>query len=236
MEEQNEVLLSQKILDFYQNVQFNGTLPTGIQIMNPYAESSDIRSICASFYHKYYADNESRRLILGINPGRLGAGATGLPFTDTKRLNDDCGIPYIGFVSHEPSSVYIYEMIAAFGGPEIFYQQFYINSVCPLGFTVDKVGGKSINYNYYDSSALEKSVADFILWNIKTQIALCGQSNVCFCLGNGKNYAYLQKLNEKHSLFTHLVPLEHPRYIMQYKNKSKSEYIDKYLEAFEKYK
>ena len=29
---------------------------------------------------------------LGINPGRLGAGSTGLPFTDTKRCEGDLGI------------------------------------------------------------------------------------------------------------------------------------------------
>jgi hypothetical protein len=42
--------------------------------------------ICSSFYQKYYADNKKRSLIIGINPGRFGAGVTGIPFTDPIRL------------------------------------------------------------------------------------------------------------------------------------------------------
>lgn len=221
--------LSDRILDFYANVQFEGQLPDGIKIMNPYRESAEIRDICGKFYSKYYNDQAQRKLILGINPGRLGAGATGLPFTDTKRLNDHCEIPYDGFVSHEPSSVFIYDVIHAFGGPSVFYSQFYINSVCPLGFTIDKAGGKSVNYNYYDSAELEKSVRDFILENIKTQISLAGRNDVCYCLGTGKNYHYLSKLNEKHHFFDVIIPLEHPRYIMQYKSKTKESYVDDFV-------
>ncbi|HMR86759.1 MAG TPA: DUF4918 family protein [Saprospiraceae bacterium] len=222
-------ILSDRILDFYANVHFEGCLPDGIKIMNPYRESAEIRDICGKFYSKYYSDHNPRKLILGINPGRLGAGATGLPFTDTKRLNDHCGIPYDGFVSHEPSSVFIYDVIHAFGGPDAFYRQFYINSVCPLGFTIDKTDGKSVNYNYYDSIPLEKAVRDFIIENIKVQISLAGRNDICYCLGTGKNYTYLSKLNEKYKFFGTIIPLEHPRYVMQYKSKSKEKYVDDYL-------
>lgn len=31
--------------------------------------------------------------------------------------------------------------------------------------------------------------------------------------------------------FAELIPLEHPRYVMQYKLKPKAEYINKYLQA-----
>lgn len=221
--------LSDRILDFYGNVNFDGILPDGIKIMNPYRESADIRDICGKFYRKYYNDNKSRKLILGINPGRLGAGATGLPFTDTKRLNEDCKIPYSGYISHEPSSVFIYDVINAFGGPSEFYDKFYINSVCPLGFTIDKVFGKAVNYNYYDSVTLEKAVSDFIIENIRAQIYLSGRNDVCYCLGTGKNYKYLSKLNEKYHFFDLIIPLEHPRYIMQYKSKSKDSYIGDFI-------
>lgn len=221
--------LGNRILEFYANINFEGQLPVGIKIMNPYRESEDIRDICTKFYRKYYNDNKSRRLIFGINPGRLGAGATGLPFTDTKRLNENCNIPYDGFISHEPSSVFIYEVIKAFGGTEKFYDQFYINSVCPLGFTIDKIGSKSVNYNYYDSATLEKTMHDFIIENIKTQISLAGRADVCYCLGTGKNFKYLSKLNDKYNFFDVIVPLEHPRYIMQYKSKLKDSYITDYV-------
>ncbi|MBC7885325.1 MAG: DUF4918 family protein [Saprospiraceae bacterium] len=222
-------LLSDRILNFYSHLHYDGILPDGIKIMNPFVENEDIRDICSSFYKKFYDDNNPRTLILGINPGRLGAGATGIPFTDTKRLNEDCAIPYSGFVSHEPSSVFIYEMIQQFGGPQAFYSMFYINSVCPLGFTFEKESGKSINYNYYDDVLLESAVKDFIIRNIQTQIELTGSNEVCFCLGTGKNYTFLSKLNTIHHFFEKIIPLEHPRFIMQYKSKSKQWYIDDYL-------
>lgn len=221
--------IAEKILDFYSKVHFEGTLPDGIGIMNPYGESDDIRMICHKFYQKYYADTNPRTIILGINPGRLGAGATGLPFTDTKRLNDDCDIHYDKFITHEPSSAYIYEMINAFGGPELFYSQYYINSVCPLGFV--KIDGlKSVNYNYYDAKPLQEAVLEFIIENIRAQISIAGKNDKCFCLGTGKNFQFLNKLNEKYHFFGSVVPLEHPRYIMQYKTKSKDKYIADYLQ------
>lgn len=219
------------ILHFFEKVDYNGPLPFGIEIMNPYRQSQDIRQICSEFYHKYYHDTAPRTLILGINPGRLGAGATGLPFTDTKRLNDVCHIPYHKFSTHEPSSVFIYEMIQAYGGPDLFYKKFYINSVCPLGF-IKNQNNKVINYNYYDSKELELIMNDFIVENIHHQIEIAGLQDVCFCLGTGKNYAFLHKLNQKHQFFGKVIPLEHPRYIMQYKTKEKQRYIDDYLSKF----
>ncbi len=227
-------LLSNRILQFYQDVHFERKLPDGIEIMNPYRESEDIRQICAQFYIKYYNDNQKRSLILGINPGRLGAGATGLPFTDTKRLNDDCGIFYDSFSSHEPSSVFVYEVIKAFGGPEKFYKSFYISSVCPLGFIKKNNLGRMVNFNYYDSKTLEDAMLEFIHDNIRKQIELAGRHDFCLCFGTGKNFKFLSKLNEKHHYFEEIIPLEHPRYIMQYKSKMKEEYIDAYLQAFDK--
>lgn len=221
--------MSDNILSLFANVHFTGTLPEGIGIMNPYRESQTVRDICSLFYQKFYADTDPRTLILGINPGRLGAGATGIPFTDTKRLTSDCGIPFSGFSTHEPSSVFMYEMIRAFGGAQAFYRRFYINSVCPLGFVQTK-GAKVVNYNYYDSPALEKCVRDFIVNNIQTQIDIAGRSERCYCLGTGKNFQYLSRLNNEYHFFEEIIPLEHPRYIMQYKLKNKEQYISDYLQ------
>jgi len=48
-------------------------------------------------------------------------------------------------------------------------------------------------------------------------------------LGTGKNYKFLQNLNKKENFAQHIVPLEHPRFIMQYRVKRKEEFIEKYL-------
>jgi hypothetical protein len=92
--------------------------------------------------------------------------------------------------------------------------------------------GKEKNYNYYDSKALCNTVTPFIIENIQKQIALGVNTDVCFCFGTGQNEKFIRKLNEEHGFFKKIIALEHPRFIMQYKTKTKQFYIDKYLEAF----
>ena len=61
-----------RIIAFNKQLDFHGSLPDDIRIMNPYKENP-LALICSSaFYKKYYNDNEPRHLILGINPGRVG--------------------------------------------------------------------------------------------------------------------------------------------------------------------
>jgi len=223
---------AEKVMAFNKKVDFNSNLPTGIHIMNPYKEDKAILPLSGIFYKKYYNDYSPRHIILGINPGRFGGGVTGVPFTDTKRLIDKCHIPYPGKSTHEPSSVFVYEMIDAYGGPEKFYSNFYINSVCPLGFTSAGSNGKEINYNYYDSKELTNAVYDFIIESIQQQIRFGIETDVCFCFGNGKNEKFLRQLNDEEKFFKKVIALEHPRFIMQYKSKLKQFYIDKYLAAF----
>jgi hypothetical protein len=224
--------IASNIIAFNKTLEFSGNLPPGIRIMNPFKENPEALRASSVFYKKYYSDQRKRHLILGINPGRFGGGLTGIPFTDPKRLITECEIPYTGASAHEPSSAYVYEMIAAFGGPESFYSDFYINSLCPLGFTALNPKGKEVNYNYYDSKELTNAVYDFMVWNVQQQIAIGMYTDVCFCFGTGKNEAFLKKLNDKFKFFGKVVSLEHPRYIMQYKSKEKRVFIDKYLDAF----
>jgi len=103
-----------------------------------------------------------------------------------------------------------------------------------LGFTATGKNGKEINYNYYDSKELTASVYSDIVENIKKQIALGVNTDTCFCFGKGKNESFLRKLNDREKFFSNIIALEHPRFIMQYKSRSKSEYIDKYISAFRK--
>jgi hypothetical protein len=222
-----------KVIDFNKHLEYTGpALPANIRIMNPFKEGEYALRVSSEFYKKYYNDSNKRHLILGINPGRFGSGLTGVPFTDPKRLKSECNINYAGKITHEPSSVYVYEVINAYGGTEAFYNKFYISSLCPLGFTMIDNKGREKNYNYYDSKELCTAVTPFIIDNIKTQIALGCHSDTCFCFGTGQNEKFLKKLNEEHGFFNKIIALEHPRFIMQYKAKTKQVYINKYLEAF----
>ncbi|MES2416680.1 MAG: uracil-DNA glycosylase family protein [Bacteroidota bacterium] len=222
-----------RAIEFNRQLTYTGdSLPSGIRIMNPFTEFEQTLRITEDFYRKYYNDRKSRYLILGINPSRLGAGLTGIPFTDPKRLMKICNISYQGRITHEPSSTFIYEMIAAYGGPEAFYSDFYINSPCPLGFTSIDANGREKNYNYYDSKDLINAVKGFMVEQITKLIALGINTDTCFCLGTGKNERFLSKLNEEYGFFAKIIALEHPRFIMQYKNAYKQQYIDKYITAF----
>lgn len=207
----------------------NLKIPNQISIMNPYRDSEEIRQINRLFYDKYYGDDAKRWTIIGINPGRLGAGATGIPFTDTKRLEKYCDINAGEKNTHEPSSVFIYDMINAFSNPLDFYKFFYITSAFPLGFTKTNELGKEVNYNYYDEKPLQEVIAPHITTHLKTQISFGLHTDIAYCLGTGKNYKFLNELNKKEKLFDQLIPLEHPRYIMQYKLKQKDHYIQDYI-------
>ncbi len=219
---------SDHIISFIKNLQFNIELHAGIEVMNPFS-NPETMNICERFYKRYYSDENKRWMIMGINPGRFGGGVTGIPFTDPLRLEKECGIENSWPKKQELSSLFIYNMINAFGGPEIFYKKFYITAVCPLGFTK---GNK--NLNYYDDKQLEKRIAEFVIRSMKQQLSFGIQSNVAFCLGEGKNFGYVSRLNEEHKFFDKIIPLSHPRFIMQYKLKKKDEYIARYLEEFKK--
>jgi hypothetical protein len=223
---------AEKIISFCSELDFTGSLPEGIKIMNPFRNNPEVLPAVEQFYTKYYSDNKSRHLILGINPGRFGAGITGIPFTDTIRLKENCGIVIPGLKSFETSSVFIYEMIIRYGGPEKFYSDFYISSVSPLGFTSSVQGGKELNFNYYDSKELTKSILGFAIDSIKKQLDFGINRDICFCLGSGKNFRFLSQINSELHFFNNIEPLEHPRFIMQYRSKSKESYIDSYLEKF----
>lgn len=201
--------------------------------MNPFKENENAMRISSEFYKKFYNDFNKRHIIFGINPGRFGAGITGVPFTDTKRLLSECGIEFSGIKTHEPSATFVYNVINHFGNAKNFYARFYIQSLCPLGFTIINEKGKEINYNYYDSKELADLMYDFIISNIKKQIRIGVNTDVCFLFGTGKNEKFFRKINDEFHFFKKIIPLEHPRYIMQYKSKSKQMYIDKYLKAFD---
>lgn len=220
-----------QLIYFLFSLRLDIPLPAGIHVMNPYLDPH-IREVVSKFYHTYYPDTNQRKIILAINPGRLGAGATGIPFTDTKRLRDVCGIDSSIPETHEPSSVFVYDVIDAYGGPVKFYEEFFIGSVSPLGFLRENELGNLVNFNYYDEPPFTTLVTPFIISELRRLLTINLNRETCICWGTGKNFTYLTKLNAEHGFFKQILPLEHPRYIMQYKSRERNKYIDKYLAAF----
>jgi hypothetical protein len=220
---------AQRVINYNKSLYLDIPLPDGIRVMNPFKENPDALEVSSAFYKKFYNDNRKRRLILGINPGRFGAGVTGVPFTDTKRLQEKCGLKIPDTSTHETSSVFVYEVIDAYGGVEKFYGDFYINSISPLGFVKINSKNREVNYNYYDSKELQEAITPFAIRSIYDHISMGCHTDICYCLGTGKNLKFLEKLNKEHRFFEQIIPLEHPRYIMQYKSKQMGEYINKFI-------
>ncbi|WP_294266393.1 SMUG2 DNA glycosylase family protein [uncultured Chryseobacterium sp.] len=221
-----------QVIEFNRTLHYTGKLPDDFQVLNPYLDNPETLEVMQQFYHKYYNDSNRRKFLLGINPSRHGAGVTGVPFTDTKRLQSICGIKMHSAYTHEVSSVFVYDMIAEYGGPEEFYREVYINSPFPLAI-VRKSKRNWVNANYYDDKALFNDVKDFIIDSLKKHLSLNLDASEVFIMGK-KNAGFLTKINQEANLFGKMTVLEHPRYIQQYKSKEKQLYIDKYILALKK--
>lgn len=217
-----------RVIEFNRNLTYIGELPSGFQVMNPFLDNPETMKVMGEFYYKFYDDNRQRKFIVGINPSRNGAGVTGVPFTDTKRLESACGIKMESARTHEVSSVFIYDMIEACGGTESFYKDFYINSPFPLAIIRETKEGNWLNANYYDDPKLFKMVKGFMIESLMKHIDLGLDTSEVFILGK-KNADFIAKLNTEVRMFDKLTVLEHPRYIQQYKLKYKQLYIDKYI-------
>ena len=227
-------MLADRLLKLVTSVSLDGiALPKGVRVLDPLRgeNSAEVARIVRDFHRKYFGDDRPRTLMLGINPGRLGAGSTGLCFTDTKRCESELGIPVPGFRTHEPSSDFFYRVVRAMGGAKDFYSDVYVQAICPLGFTKAGPKGSPVNLNYYDDRALQEALTPFVIGWMKKLIATGMRTDNVFCIGTGKNLAYLEALNNEHHFFEHITALEHPRFIMQYKAKSVDGYVLKYADA-----
>ena len=214
--------LGKNITEFYKSLE-PPPLPKGIEILYP-QKNKDVIKLVEIFFNKFYDDNKSRHLIFGINPGRFGAGTTGINFTAPKQLKQFCGIDHPFRSQTELSAEFFYDLIQAYGGVQKFYKDYFITSVSPLGFIKD-----GVNLNYYDDKELRDRVTPFIIGSIQKQLSLGFQTDYCICIGGDKNLKFFSSLNDEHKFFEKIIPLPHPRFIMQYRRKQKEKYIDQYL-------
>lgn len=215
---------AEKAISFHKNL--NLELPgTDVEVLNPFRNKITMQ-IVSAFFRKYFDDERPRIYLFGINPGRFGAGITGISFTDPVNLQDKCGIENDFEKRHELSSQFIYEVIDAYGGSKHFFDRFFMTAVSPLGFVK---AGKNINY--YDEKELQELCTPFIERTMVDQLKFGAFSKRAICIGGGKNLKYFKTLNERLKLFEEIIPLEHPRFVMQYRRKAKDQYVKKYLDA-----
>lgn len=94
------------------------------------------------YYQKVYSTEAKRVILCGINPGKNGAGKTGIPFLDFRAVSHL--LSYIGQDDREQSAQFILSIINEIGS-ESFYRNVYMTNISWFGFTKD-----GNNLNYYD--------------------------------------------------------------------------------------
>lgn len=210
---------------FYRNLAPPAKLPKGIDVLFPFQDPA-VMGLVEAFFDKFYSDNKPRTMLIGINPGRFGAGKTGINFTAPKQLANDCGISHQLGNSSELSAEFTYTVIAAFGGTADFFGKFFIAAACPVGFVQ-----QGRNLNYYDNPKLEKAILPYIVQCLQQQMEFGIHRKAAICIGGDKNFRVLNRINEQYHFFEELIPLPHPRFIMQYRRRSAGDYIKEYLSA-----
>lgn len=227
-------IFSNKVIEFNKmlaNVDID--LPEGFKLINPFTGSykNIVKYVSLEFYNKFYNDTKPRIMILGSSPARRGTALTGVPYEDAEHLFAETGIKVDGFHVNKASSNFLYEVIDEYGGCQKFYSDFYMNFICPIGIVRVSGTGKETNCNYYDNKKLQNILYDFIIKTLKQQLNFNIDRSICFCIGSGENYKFLMDVNTKYGFFDKIIPLEHPRFIMQYNSKDKDKYLQKYLYA-----
>ncbi len=220
----HELTFADRASGYFFSIDSPKNLTLKISTINPF-EKDEVKKIVNVFFKRYFEDNNCRVIILGINPGRFGGGVTGIPFTDPVALEKYCGIGNSFAKKTELSSKFIYNLINTFGGVQKFYSKFFISALYPLALIKD---GR--NYNYYDDNETYTFLKPRITDSLRKQISLGVSQKHAVCLGR-KNYKYLKEISEENNLFENISVLDHPRFIMQYRNKFINKYIDEYIKV-----
>jgi hypothetical protein len=205
------------------------TLPDGFSVLDPY-RSDDVRSVIHQFCATYYTGTHARLSVWGINPGRFGAGVTGLSFTDPYALTHQLGLQSTLTGRREPSAEFISSVIDAYGGPIVFYRDIFMSALSPLGFVKD---GKNINF--YDDARLKVDIVPFVLDSMRTMIKAGLRTDATVLLGSGALKTFFEKHIRPHIHFDTVVYLDHPRYVMQYRRREMERYVQEYVRTLQRF-
>lgn len=200
-------------------------LPPKIDVLDPY-QQAEVRDVVHQFCRRYYRGDHQRLAVWGINPGRFGAGVTGLSFTDPVALTELLHLDASISGRRELSAEFISMVIDAYGGPEAFYRDIFLSALSPLGFA-----SEGTNINFYDDAELARDIAPLIRRWMVEQHQLGLISGRAVVLGTGKLKQYVEREVRQAMGYTTIEYLEHPRFIMQYRRKRVAEFVDKYVQT-----
>ena len=123
--------------------------------------------------------------------------------------------------------LYLVILFADFIAP---YSNYYANREMAYAppsrvYTIDENGHFSRPYTYNYIRKFEPALMQTIFEEDRSR-----KYYIKLFVG-GENYKFLLEVNKKYHLFGTIIPLEHPRFIMQYNSKNKNTFLKKYLNA-----
>ena len=164
-------------------------------------------------FHKRFVQPNSPKIVLcGINPGRFGAGRTGIPFIDFDSLSEM--LPNIKNHESEKSAKFFFSVVKAFGEEE-FYKNFHVTNISWYGFyQLDKM--KNVNY---DDKRINTEIAIFLIDKFVEEMNLI-QPDIIIPLSKNVYYE-LESLKEMGKIQAKIGPrLNHPGSPIVSKNKN----------------
>lgn len=172
--------------------------------------------IVDAFWDRYYAQAVPRSVICGLNPGRFGAGKTGIPFLDFQSLSQL--MPGVDRQDSEKSAAFFYKVIQAYGS-DAFFRHFYVTNVASVGFLCD---GRNLNYPDLPKAALAIVEANFCE-EMKIVKPTC-----LISLGTAVQHTARKLLSLDVDC---TLRLPHPAWVATYRSREMEKWVDEYVKA-----
>lgn len=215
----NQMNVLQQNLDRYLTHDFLRLLgDDGIVVLSDFVKNPEGIS---AFWRKYYGDAIPRVMICGINPGRFGAGMTGIPFMDFMSLSRL--IPGIDREETEKSASFFFQVVCLFG-VETFFRTFYVSNFSSVGYM--KEGG---NLNYYDLPPAALAVVER---NFITEIGIVKPTHI-ISLGESVQQSVRKLLPASVDCS---LRLPHPSWVATYRANEMDQWALRYLEVLERFR
>ena len=193
-----------------------------IQILSNFIDN---KNNIVEFHKKYVEPNSPKIVICGINPGRNGAGLTGIPFIDFASLSQM--LPCIKKNDWEQSANFFFSIIQEFG-IETFYRNFHVTNISWFGFSrIDK----SKNVNYYE---IPTEIQKYLINKFVEEMAFI---NPDYIIPLAEHVSWeLDSLKKQDKIKAKIgTRLNHPAWVMAHRRKDLNTWRKKYVDTLSKY-
>ena len=175
------------------------------------------RPIAEQFWQQYVPEPLPQTVIVGLNPGRMGAGLTGVPLLDFRSLTNLLPDARLPRNDTEPSANFFHR-VAQHIGAEKFYRQFYVSNVSAVGYLRDNK-----NCNYHD---LPDAAQQIVEQRFRDEMAVVAPKRI-IALGREVE-ATVQRLYDDGAI--RISHLPHPSWIMTYRLREAQSWVRRYTQ------